>query len=45
MLAMLFGRWGDEGATTVPTDRFLEAMVYAKWEDDVICTLLPMEYR
>ena len=36
---------GDEGATTVPTGRILEAVVYAIWEDDVIRTLLPMEYR
>ena len=36
---------GDEGATPVPTDCILEPVVYTKWEDDVICTLLPMEYR
>ena len=29
----------------VPTDCILEPVVYTKWEDDVICTLLPMEYR
>ena len=36
---------GDEGATPVPTDCILEPVVYTKWEDDVICTLLAMEYR
>ena len=36
---------GDEGATPVPTDRILEAVVYTNWEVAVICTLLPMEYR
>ena len=42
-MAMMFGGWG-EGATRVPTGSVLEAVVYTKWEDDVICTLLPTEY-
>ena len=36
---------GDQGATPVPTDRILEAVVYTTCEGDVMCTLLPMEYR
>ena len=35
---------GDEGATPVPAHHILETVVFATWADDVICTLLPMEY-
>ena len=35
----------DDGAETVPTHTIIDPVVYSKWADDVICTLLPMELR
>ena len=42
-----FAVWqvGDDGAQVTPTGWILDTVVYSVWENNRICTLLPMEYR
>ena len=35
----------DGGAIPVPTASILDVVVYSKWADNLVCTLLPCEYR
>ena len=38
-------RVNEEGAIPVPTANILEAVIYSYWAGDLVCTLLPMEFR
>ena len=36
---------GDDGAETVHTSDILDVVIYSHWADDVVFTLLPIDYR
>mgnify|MGYP001094063603 CR=1 FL=1 len=38
-------RVSSEGAEIIPTSQILDVVIYSHWSADVVCTLLPPDYR